>query len=63
MSNKDEPNAKLYYYIDIDLRSRQIIGWGSEEKGVVEVTLTTGYHRVFMSRGQYNKLVDKLSDA
>jgi hypothetical protein len=46
-----------YYFIDIDLTSRQIIGWGTEQKDKVEVRLTRGYHRVFLTKGQYNKLV------
>jgi hypothetical protein len=46
-----------YYFIDIDLKSRQIIGWGTEPKDTVEVRLTRGYHRVFLTKGQYNKLV------
>jgi hypothetical protein len=40
-----------YYFIDVDLKSRQIIGWGSEQKDTVEVQLTSGYHRVFLTKG------------
>jgi hypothetical protein len=46
----------------VDLRSRQIIGWGTEEKATVEVNLTHGYHRVFLTTGQYNKLARKLGE-
>ena len=53
---------KTYYFIDIDLQSRQIIGWGTETRDQVEVKLTSGYHRVFLSRGQYNKLVKNLDE-
>ncbi len=49
-----------YYFVDIDLQSLQIIGWGSETKDRVEVHLTSGYHRVFLTKGQYNKLVKQL---
>jgi hypothetical protein len=49
-----------YYFIDIDLKSRQLIGWGSESKDTVEVHLTSGYHRVFLTKGQYNKLERRL---
>jgi hypothetical protein len=31
-----------YYFIDIDLNSRQIIGWGTEPKNTAEVRLTRG---------------------
>jgi hypothetical protein len=50
----------IYYFIDVELASRQLIGWGTETKDQVEVHLTTGYHRVFLSKGQYNKLEKKL---
>jgi hypothetical protein len=53
----------IYYFIDVELASRQLIGWGRETKDRVEVHLTTGYHRVFLSKGQYNKLEKNLRDA
>ena len=62
MSNKDHKNTKDYYFIDVDLRTRQLIGWGCEQKDEVEVHLTVGYHRVFLTKGQYNKLEKKLSE-
>lgn len=51
-----------YYFIDVDLESRQLVGWGTETKDKVEVNLTSGYHRVFLSKGQYNKLEKKLKE-
>jgi hypothetical protein len=54
---------RIYYFIDLDLACRQLIGWGTETKDKVEVQLTTGYHRVFLSKGQYNKLDKQLSQA
>jgi hypothetical protein len=56
-------NNPSYCFIDIDLRSRQIIGWGTEKKDKVDVQLSTGYHRVFLSTGQFNKLEKKLKAA
>lgn len=61
MSKNEDRNTKYYYFVEVDLQSRQIIGWGREQKDEVEVELTEGYHRVFLSKGQYNKLVKKLS--
>jgi hypothetical protein len=49
-----------YYFIDLDLKSRRLIGWGTETKDKVEVRLTKGYHRVFVTKGQYNKLERQL---
>lgn len=60
--NQKEQTTKYYYFIDVDLHSRQIIGWGSEQRGEVEVNLTEGFHRVFLSKGQYNKLTTELSE-
>jgi hypothetical protein len=54
---------KMYYFIDLDLARRQLIGWGTETKDKVEVHLTTGYYRVFLSKGQYNKLDMQLRQA
>jgi hypothetical protein len=60
MGDKEAAKSKEYYFIDVDLTSRRIIGWGTEQKDEVEVHLTKGYHRVFLTRGQYNKLVKEL---
>ncbi len=49
-----------YYFIDVDLKSQRLIGWGTEPKNTVEVRLTPGFHRVFLTKGQYNKLVKDL---
>lgn len=59
MSQASQP--KLYYFIDIELTSRRIIGWGIEERGKVEIHLSNGCHRLFVSKGQYNKLIANLS--
>jgi len=63
MTNHRDANSKYYYLIDIDLYSRQIVGWDTETKDRVEVTLTNGCYRVFLTKGQYNKLVKKLDAA
>ena len=52
-----------YFFIDVDLKSRQVIGWDTEQKDKVEVHLTEGYHRVFLTKGQYNKLDKALREA
>ena len=59
MTNKKDKNP-TYYFIDVDVKSRQLIGWGTEQKDKVEVQLTKGYHRVFLTKGQYNKLERQL---
>ena len=62
ISDKEAAKSKEYYFIDVDLMSRQIIGWGIERKDEVDVHLTKGYHRVFLTKGQYDKLEKKLSE-
>ena len=61
MAKKRDKNP-TYCFIDVDLKSRQIIGWGTETKDKVEVQLTRGYHRVFLTKGQYNKLARRLKE-
>ena len=61
MKREKDNRNKTYYFVDIDLQTRQIIGWGSEPKHSLETQLTDGYHRLFLSKGQYNKLVKGLS--
>jgi hypothetical protein len=51
-----------YYFIDVDLKSWQLIGWGTEKKDKVVVHLKPGLHRVFLSRGQFNKLENALKE-
>lgn len=51
-----------YYFVDIELASRQIISRGIEGRETVEVTLNEGFHRVFLSKGRYNKLSRSIKD-
>ena len=60
MANRRDPTSKIYYFIDVELISRRIIGWGTDTGEEVEVELGNGCHRVFTSNGQYNKLVRQL---
>ena len=60
--SETKDQSRTYYFIDVDLNTRELIGWGTETKDKVEVNLTKGYHRVFLSKGQYNKLERKLRE-
>ena len=63
MTTAKRRNA-TYYFIDIDCKSRQLIGWGSEQKDKLEVRLKMcGYQRVFLTKGQYNKLIKDIESA
>ena len=59
---KKSADQKLYYFIDIKCESREIIGWGIETREKVEIELSEGFHRLFVSKGQYNKLLASLGD-
>ena len=63
MTNRRDPSSKYYYFIDIDLYSRQIIGWDTDTQDKIDFSLTNGCYRVFLTKGQYNKLVKKLDEA
>ncbi len=63
MTHRDKADAKLYYFVDIDLSSRQIVGWNIESRDRVEVQLSNGCYRIFLSKGQYNKLVSQLEQS
>ena len=58
----NNPNDKMYYFIDINVKTRQLIGWGTETRQYVETELSPGFHRVFLSKGQFNKLERQLKD-
>ena len=63
MKTRKNTDPKLYYFIDIDPYSRQIVSWNVETKEQVEVQLRNGCYRVFLSKGQYNKLMAALKEA
>jgi hypothetical protein len=49
--------SKQYYYIDIDLISMQILDWGiSKTASLTGETNDPNIHRVYLTKGQYNKL-------
>ncbi|SMP78074.1 hypothetical protein SAMN06265222_12445 [Neorhodopirellula lusitana] len=62
-TNRKDPASKFYYFIDIDLYSRQIVSWDSDTQDNVNFSeLSNGCYRVFLPRGQYNKLVKRLEE-
>lgn len=53
---------RQYYYIDLDLRSMKIVGWGtSPVASLTGETGDMGVYRVFLTKGQFNKLIAKLT--
>lgn len=51
------------YFVDVDLKTGKILGWDFDqrEKLVSEKLAQPFYHRIFITKGQYNKLVEKQS--
>jgi len=59
MKKKEDKNTR--YFIDFDLRTRTIINWdyGQRDKLAVQELAQPFHHRVFISKGQYNKFEKK----
>jgi hypothetical protein len=56
------PNkSNEYYYIDIDLTSMCIVAWGeTNTASLTGETEDPAVHRVFLTKGQFNKLKEHL---
>ncbi|HNW23663.1 MAG TPA: hypothetical protein PKH06_02780 [Candidatus Dojkabacteria bacterium] len=50
-----------YYYIDIDITNLKIVKWGvSNTATLTGDTNDKNIHRIFLTRGQYNKLLGRI---
>lgn len=51
-------DSKEYYFIDINKINKKIINWGiSHTASLTGDTEDKNIHRIFLTKGQYNKLV------
>ncbi len=59
MRKREDKNTR--YFIDLDLKRRSIVGWGYDQKDklVVQELEQPFHQRVFLTKGQYNKLEKK----
>lgn len=59
MAAKEDRETR--YFIDLDLKTRTILDWDRDQRKnlVGEKPLKPHHHRIYITRGQYNKLVDK----
>lgn len=57
----DQQDRDLRYFIEIDLDSLEIVRVGSDAKQVLDggKQMQPGIHRLFLSKGQYTKFVDR----
>lgn len=54
--------VKEYFFIDFNIRNRTIVNWGvSKEATLPGETADVNIHRIFLTKGQYNKLIKLLS--
>ena len=54
-------SKKIYYFVEIDLTTKQIGKWGVSETAThTGDTSNPNIHRMFLPKGQYNKLIRKL---
>lgn len=52
---------KEYYFIDVDLVHMKVLKWGVTPNATLTGnTSNPKTHRVFLTKGQYNKLMNKL---
>jgi len=55
-------NNKEYFFLDFDIASRKIVNWGiSNTATLTGETSNKNIHRIFLTKGQYNKLEKYLS--
>lgn len=55
MSKKIDSNTR--FYIDIDIKTKKVIGWDYGQRQELSRVLTDPDHRrIFITKGQYHKL-------
>ena len=56
MKKQEDRNTR--YFINVDLREQKILGWDYDQREnlVLEDISEPHLHRIYLSRGQYNKL-------
>jgi len=59
MSEEEDKNTR--YFIDLDLRTREVLVWdyGNRHQLALQDPEEPFHHRIFLSKGQFNKLVKK----
>lgn len=53
---------KKYFYIDLNVETMKIVNWGiSSTATLTGETNDIDIYRIFLTQGQYNKLIKKIS--
>ena len=53
-------NKETRYYIDVDINTHKIVRWNYDQRSNIEQKLNAPLHRLFLTKGQYNKLTKLL---
>lgn len=49
---------KEYYYLDMNILTKKIVDWGTSQTATLTgETEDEDVHRIFLTKGQYNKLI------
>ena len=56
MRKKEDKDTR--YFIDLDLKTRKILNWDYDQRNKIAVqeSIKPFHHRIFITKGQYNKL-------
>ena len=58
MKKKEDKDTR--YYVDLDLRTLKILDWDYDQRDkLVQKLVNPSHQRVFITKGQYNKLEKK----
>ena len=62
MRNKEDKDTR--YFVDLDLNTRSILNWDCGQRQLLagQELANPSHHRIYLTRGQYNKLEKKYSE-
>lgn len=62
MKKKEDKNTR--YFLDVDFKEQKILGWDFDQKEeLIKETMPEPHiHRIFLTKGQYNKLNKRQED-
>jgi hypothetical protein len=62
MKKKEDKNTR--FFLDVDLKEQKILGWDydQKEKLILDKISEPHIHRIFLTKGQYNKLSKRQED-
>lgn len=63
MKTKKKEDKDIRYFIDIDLNNMKVIKWDFDDRFKLfqQPMEKPHYHRIYLTKGQYNKFVENLN--